>query len=216
MFILIRHGESVANVANDNSDGKTTDLTALGIEQAKAIKPILAKYFTIDVVFTSPAMRCVKTAALCCNKPAAVLDDIYELSNGLIDGVKMEDWGKIPRVGQKLAKIMEMDKDKTKLDKIFDKKTIANAKRFEQLCKAEGDYPARLARAVRLAKSYTDRGKNVLFVTHAGVASAIVCEMFHMHRWSNVAVPNCSLSVIDMKKHKLLLNRYDAIKAVKK
>ena len=216
MFILFRHGESVANVAVDNSDGKSTDLTALGIEQAKAIKPILAKYFTIDVVFTSPAMRCVKTAALCCNKPAAVLDDIYELSNGLIDGVKIEDIGKIPRVGQKLAKIMKMDKDKTKLDKIFDKQTIANAKRFEQLCKGESDYPARLARAVRLAKSYTDRGKNVLFVTHAGVVSAIVCEMFHMHRWSNVAVPNCSISVIDMKKHKLMLNRHALKPEVKK
>lgn len=79
MLILIRHGESVANVAGDGSDEKATDLTALGIEQAKAIKPILAKYFTIDVVFTSPAPRCVKTAALCCDKPATVLDDIKKI-----------------------------------------------------------------------------------------------------------------------------------------
>lgn len=216
MFILIRHGESVANVANDNSDGKATDLTPLGLEQALALKPILAKYFAIDFVFSSPALRCIKTAAACTDVPAAVLDDIYELSNGVIDGVKTEDIAKIPTVGKEIAAIMEMDKDITKLDMIFDKQTIANYKRVEQLCKAEGDYPARLARAVRLAKSYTDRGKNVLFVTHAGVLSAIVCHMFDMHRLANVSVPNCSISVIDMKKKQLLLNRYDAIKAAKK
>jgi broad specificity phosphatase PhoE len=216
MFILIRHGESVANVANDNSDGKDTDLTPLGLQQSAKLKSILAKYFAIDFVFSSPALRCIKTAAACTDVPAAVLDDIYELSNGVIDGVKTEDIAKIPTVGKKLAKIMEMDKDITKLDMIFNKRTIANLKRFEQLCKAEGEYPARLARAVRLAKSYTDRGKNVLFVTHAGVASAIVCHMFDMHRLANVSVPNCSISVIDMKKKQLLLNRYDAVKAAKK
>jgi broad specificity phosphatase PhoE len=216
MFILIRHGESVANVAKDNSDGKETDLTPLGLEQATKLKPILAKYFAIDFVFSSPALRCIKTAAACTDVPAAVLDDIYELSNGVLDGVKTEDIAKIPTVGKELAKIMEMDKDITKLDAIFDKQTIANHKRFEQLCKGEGDYPARLARAVRLAKSYTDRGKNVLFVTHAGVASGIVCHMFHMHRFANASVPNCSISVIDMKKKQLLLNRYDAVKAAKK
>jgi broad specificity phosphatase PhoE len=41
MFILIRHGESVSNVAADNSDGKATDLTALGLEQAAALKILL-------------------------------------------------------------------------------------------------------------------------------------------------------------------------------
>jgi hypothetical protein len=33
---------------------------------------------------------------------------------------------------------------------------------------------------------------------------------------ANVSVPNCSISVIDMKKKQLLLNRYDAVKAAKK
>ena len=216
MFILIRHGESVANVANDNSDGKETDLSPLGLEQALALKPILSKYFAIDFVFSSPALRCIKTAAACTDVPAAVLDDIYELSNGVLDGVKTEDWGKIPTVGKELAKIMEMNKSKTKLDMIFDKKTIANYKRFEQLCKGEGDYPARLARAVKLAKSYTDRGKTVLFVTHGGVIKGIISHMFNMHRMTSGDAPNCCISVIDMKKKQLLLNRYDAIKAAKK
>lgn len=216
MFILIRHGESVANVAKDNSDGKDTDLTPLGLEQATKLKPILAKYFAIDFVFSSPALRCLKTAAACTDMPAAVLEDIYELSNGVLDGVKTEDIAKIPTVGKKLAKIMEMDKDRTKLDMIFDKRTIANHKRFEQLCKGESDYPARLARAVRLAKSYTDRGKNLLFVTHGGVINGVISHMFDMHRFANNSAPNCSISVIDMKKKQLLLHRYDAVKAAKK
>ena len=216
MLILIRHGESVANVANDNSDSKDTDLTPLGLEQATKLKPILAKYFTIDFVFSSPALRCLKTAAACTDVPAAVLEDIYELSNGVLDGVKTEDIAEIPTVGKELAKIMEMNKDKTKLDILFDKKTSVNHKRFEQLCKGESDYPARLARAVRLAKSYTDRGKNVLFVTHGGVINGIIGHMFKIHSMANGSVPNCSISVIDMKKKQLLLNRYDAVKAAKK
>ena len=208
MLILVRHGESVANVAGDNSDEKTTDLTALGIEQARAIKPILAKYFTIDVVFTSPALRCVKTASLCCDKPAAVLDDIYELSNGLIDGVKNKDIGKIPTIGKELDKIFQSDKDKTMLDFIFDKQTIANGKRVLKLSKGESEYPKRLDRALSLAKSYTNRGKTVLFVTHGGVVSSYINKLLNMVRGANGKIPNCSISVIDMKKHKLMLNKY--------
>ena len=208
MFILVRHGESVANVAGDNSDEKATDLTALGIEQAKAIKPILAKYFTIDVVFTSPATRCVKTAALCCDKPAVVLDDIYELSNGLIDGVKNKDIGKIPTIGKELDNIFQADKGKPLLDFILDKKTIANGKRVLKLSKGESEYPKRLDRALSLAKSYTNRGKTVLFVTHGGIVGSYINKLFNMEKGANGKIPNCSISVIDMKKHKLMLNKY--------
>jgi broad specificity phosphatase PhoE len=208
MLILIRHGESAANVDADNSDGKYNKLTEKGTEQAKAIKPVLDKYFTIDHVFTSPATRCVKTAELCCSKPAAILDDIYELSSGLTDGVKISDWVNIPRVGKELNRLYQVYKDKPLLDTIFDKQTVAISKRLSQLAKSEGEYPKRLKRALLLAKSYTDRGKTVLFVTHGGVVNAYINVMFSMGRGASGKTPNCSISVIDMKKHKLLLNKY--------
>jgi broad specificity phosphatase PhoE len=208
MLILVRHGESVANVAADNSDDALTDLTALGLKQAKALKPVLAKYFKIDAAFSSRAVRCMKTAKACTDVPVVALDDIYELSNGAIEGVKHSDWGKIPVIGKELAKIVKANENKSRLDMIFDKKTIANHKRFEELCAGESDYPARLARAVRLAKTYTDRGKNVIFITHGGIVNAIISKLFNMNVAAFGKVPNCSISVIDLKNKKLLLSRY--------
>ena len=207
MLILVRHGESTANKANDNSDAIDTKLTDKGILQAKNIKQILKKYFNIKKVFSSHATRCISTAELCIDMPYEILPDIYEFSNGILDGVKINDIPKIPQIGKKIESDIKKINTAHKLDFIFDKKTIKLVDDFETMIKAERDNPPRLKRALKLAKKYTNKGMDVLFITHGGVIRDYISKLFNINKHT-FHIPNASITVIDLKAHRLLLQAY--------
>lgn len=67
-IIFVRHGESIANVANEkgtNYDATNIHLTNLGIKQAKITGEYIKKTFgKFDKIITSPMLRCAETTEL--------------------------------------------------------------------------------------------------------------------------------------------------------
>ncbi len=67
-IIFVRHGESVANVANEKGksyDADNIHLTQKGIEQAKKTGEYINKVFgKMDIVIMSPMLRCAETTEL--------------------------------------------------------------------------------------------------------------------------------------------------------
>ncbi|MEI8067620.1 MAG: histidine phosphatase family protein [Candidatus Shapirobacteria bacterium] len=60
-LIIVRHGQTEANV-DGVLQGKSADnLTKKGIEQAKSLGKYLKEKYEIDMVFCSPLKRCVET-----------------------------------------------------------------------------------------------------------------------------------------------------------
>ena len=62
-LFLVRHGESVANAEGWLAGHQDVDLTARGVEQAKALRPRLAE-LRPDRVVSSDLLRAVRTASL--------------------------------------------------------------------------------------------------------------------------------------------------------
>ena len=61
-LFVVRHGQSQANLGMRYTGQFDTPLTELGIEQAKAVQPILAPY-TFDKVYSSDLSRAADTCA---------------------------------------------------------------------------------------------------------------------------------------------------------
>jgi 2,3-bisphosphoglycerate-dependent phosphoglycerate mutase len=69
LLVLCRHGQSEWNLKNLFTGWKDPDLTALGVEEAKAAgKRLKAKGIGFDVAFTSDLSRAQKTCALILNE----------------------------------------------------------------------------------------------------------------------------------------------------
>lgn len=84
MLILIRHGQSTANLEGLLAGRLDTPLTDVGRDQARALEPSLRD---VDVVITSPLSRARDTAALALPHVAATVDDAFiELDHGTEEG----------------------------------------------------------------------------------------------------------------------------------
>jgi probable phosphoglycerate mutase len=85
-LILLRHGETEWSKAGRHTGLTDIPLTAHGEQCAKVLAPVLARR-NIVAVFTSPAQRAVRTAALAGLAPATPEPDLWEWDYGGYEGV---------------------------------------------------------------------------------------------------------------------------------
>ncbi len=198
--ILIRHGESEANVAADNSDVPTTKLTKRGHEQAKQAAEYLAdlKFLNIKYILASPYTRAMETAEHIAKKlrlKILLVDDLRERSSGIIDGVKFTNIKHMTRMISKKTrsgktiekiehigeKIQTMDNHITQL--AISKTSTADPRWKEAmdklitLCEAETDADVyhRVNKAIK--KNTAGKG-SVLIVSHGGAIGAYLGGRF--------------------------------------
>ena len=212
----MRHGESEANVAADNSDVPTTKLTKTGHLQAKKAAKYIAslKFLKIKHVLSSPFTRALDTA-----KPVAkalglkveTINELREASSGVIDGVKFNDIKDIPKIGPKLvaldaqlnkwanAGLLKADpKWKAAIDE-FEKITGSERSRqiYDRVHKVIVDY----------AKKY--KGESILIVSHGGTIAEYLAVRYNLNANTigknfgkspgGKNITNCHLSIINNK-----------------
>lgn len=154
-LILVRHGETEANVNHilqGRSDGK---LTAKGIEQAKVVGKELKEKYKVDMVFCSPLSRAVET-----------LENI--LSEYPIEGevfmckLLMErDFGEYSEMETQLIDWEEMDKD-NKINKEMGVESLADLRKRSELF---------------LEDLKLEDAKTVLVVSHSGPIRMMVNKL---------------------------------------
>ncbi len=87
-FILVRHGETVANIEKVYSGWSNYDLTEKGKLQIKILAEEL-KTYNVDVIYTSPLGRTMETAteiAKITEKEIVIDDNLREINFGVFDG----------------------------------------------------------------------------------------------------------------------------------
>jgi 2,3-bisphosphoglycerate-dependent phosphoglycerate mutase len=85
LLVLVRHGQSEWNLQNLFTGWKDPDLTALGVEEAKAGgRRLKAKGLSFDIAFTSDLSRAQKTCGL-------ILDEIGQPSLTTIRNVALNE-----------------------------------------------------------------------------------------------------------------------------
>jgi 2,3-bisphosphoglycerate-dependent phosphoglycerate mutase len=93
-LLVVRHGQSVADIENKHEGRADFELTPLGVEQATRSAQFINKYYKPHVIISSPLKRASKTAEIigsACEVEVFYEKSIMEWNNGLLAGLPREE-----------------------------------------------------------------------------------------------------------------------------
>ena len=93
-ILLIRHGESEADLLGVHEGRADFPLTKTGREQAKKMAEYVADYFPPELILTSPLKRAKETATILESQldcPLLEVDHLMEYNNGVLAGLDKEE-----------------------------------------------------------------------------------------------------------------------------
>ncbi|WP_346913964.1 histidine phosphatase family protein [Clostridium sp.] len=96
-IIVMRHGQSEADILNVHEGRADFSLTKLGRKQASAMAKFISSNYNIDKIYSSPLKRASETAKLLSglnNVPITYEDELMEFNNGLLAGLSREEANK--------------------------------------------------------------------------------------------------------------------------
>ncbi|MBE6759337.1 MAG: histidine phosphatase family protein [Ruminococcaceae bacterium] len=92
-LLVIRHGQSEADVLNVHEGRADFPLTSLGLRQAAAAAEYISRHYTLSRIYSSTLTRARQTAeqiSAACGVPVTAEDMLMEFNNGLIAGLDRE------------------------------------------------------------------------------------------------------------------------------
>lgn len=95
-LIVIRHGESEADIQRVCEGRADFPLTAKGLGQARLAAAWIARTYPVDAVYSSPLLRARQTAEAiseAAGRSVTELDDLMEFNNGQLAGVPITEVG---------------------------------------------------------------------------------------------------------------------------
>ena len=170
-LFVVRHGQTDKNILGCIQGQTESNLTIEGIEEAKKLYDVI-KEKNIDIVFSSPLSRAVKTAEFITNGTFDINIDsrLNERDYGIYEGKKRTDFDFISYWNYEKNLAIE---DGETLKEAFDR--ISNF--IEEI-----------------KEKYVD--KNVLIVTHNGVSRIIYYKINGIpedNNFDNLYIPNLSI-----------------------
>ncbi|MBR2719349.1 MAG: histidine phosphatase family protein [Clostridia bacterium] len=101
-LLIIRHGESEADILSVHEGRADFNLTDKGHSQAQAMADYVSKNYSIDKIYASPLKRALQTAthlSEATGTPIVTNENLMEFNNGLIAGLSWEEAdAKYPKV----------------------------------------------------------------------------------------------------------------------
>ncbi len=94
LILLIRHGESEADILNVHEGRADFELTERGHRQAEAMAAYVTEHYSITRLYASPLKRAAQTAEHLAKKtklPIIFEQDLMEFNNGLLAGLSREE-----------------------------------------------------------------------------------------------------------------------------
>jgi 2,3-bisphosphoglycerate-dependent phosphoglycerate mutase len=93
-LLVIRHGQSEADVLKRMEGRADFPLTELGLAQAERLADWIARNYPPDDILSSPLKRAAKTAEIIgrrCGVPVMLDEDLMEYNNGMLAGMPVEE-----------------------------------------------------------------------------------------------------------------------------
>lgn len=101
-LLIIRHGESQADLLGVHEGRADFELTQRGLDQAKALACYVSKHYSLSAIYCSPLKRAWQTGLLLSQMtkvPLFSCNELMEFDNGLIAGMdKRNAREKYPRI----------------------------------------------------------------------------------------------------------------------
>lgn len=89
-ILVVRHGQSVADLEDRHEGRADFELTELGCRQAKCAGKWIKDHYEIDIILSSPLKRAAKTAEFISEETGIDIifdDELMEWNNGLLAGL---------------------------------------------------------------------------------------------------------------------------------
>ncbi|MBQ6878177.1 MAG: histidine phosphatase family protein [Oscillospiraceae bacterium] len=152
-LLIIRHGESEADLMDIYEGRADFELTGRGHKQAELMSNYIKEKYHVSKIYCSPLKRAYQTAAYLSKKTGVMLitdDNLLEFNNGLIAGMKKE-----------IA------------DKIYPK--VLNLSVYESVYEQESLMEFRLRADCFLSKilGETNENETVVIITHGGMINQL-------------------------------------------
>ncbi|MEI6046272.1 MAG: alpha-ribazole phosphatase [Chloroflexota bacterium] len=198
-LILVRHGQTDYNAQQRYQGQMDTPLNAVGVAQAKALRPRLAD-FKLDATYVSDLIRARQTAEIALqNHPSQItlklLSTLREASGGKFEGLTWEE------MCQQYPKEVELwQKDKV----LYGPPEGENVAQVME----------RVAQAFnQILKEQPDEGRTVLVVAHGGVLAVLLCHLMGMdpNRLWQWRIDTCSVTIVDMYKEGAILSLFNDV-----
>lgn len=93
-LLIIRHGESEADILNVHEGRADFELTEVGQQQVILLSEWVNNHYKLDKIYSSTLKRATQTALLLGNKQQIEIEfdeDLMEWNNGLIAGLSREE-----------------------------------------------------------------------------------------------------------------------------
>lgn len=191
-LLIIRHGESEADLLNVYEGRADFELTKWGHEQAEIMSNYLNDNYNISKIYCSPLKRACQTAVHLSEKTGAklVIDDkLMEFNNGLIAGLKKE---------------------------IADKKypAVLNLSIYESVYEQESLMEFRLRADCFLSKIIRETGGNetVAIITHGGMINQLYHSFLRLPIDSDISFKTGDTGIhcwyMDEKDRKIIMANF--------
>lgn len=112
-LVIVRHGQSVADIEDRHEGRADFPLTDLGREQAEKLSEWLKERYNFDMIIASPLKRAKETAEIISSKMNRTIilnDDLMEWNNGVLAGLLREEAKRkypVPEGGRKYFQSVE-------------------------------------------------------------------------------------------------------------
>lgn len=181
-LILIRHGETDDNVARRIAGWRESELTELGLVQARRAAEFVAATYHPEAILTSPAKRARLTAeplARSLGLRPVVLEGLRELHFGEVEGWTLDE------MKERLPEVLRRTLDDTDLDFGWPGGETRRAF-YERIRRTFDEIVAAQA------------GHTVAVVTHGGFVSSLLADLAEGKpaAWRRYDSANCSVAEI--------------------
>jgi len=174
-LILVRHGESTANLLNQMQGHGDAALTKRGEQQARLVTQRLKRAAQpIAAIYASPLKRALSTAQTLHNElqiPLYLHEDLQEVDMGELEG--------LPAATMMARAPKELDE------------RYPGGETLRQ-------FGERVMRTFKLI-AHTHPGEIVVVVSHGGVISTALsyCKYGHIMSWRDYIPSNCAISIVE-------------------
>ena len=156
-LLLIRHGESEADILKVHEGRADFPLTEAGHKQAAAMGKWVAEQFKVDLIFASTLRRAAQTAGYlseAAGVPIIFDEDLMEFNNGLLAGLPFEEAAKrYPRV-----------------DNLPPDKCVYGQE-------SQYEFRARADRALQRCMEQIPEGKTAAIISHGGMINQLFASL---------------------------------------
>lgn len=156
-LLLIRHGESEADILNVHEGRADFSLTEKGQRQAAAMGKWVSENYQVDLIFSSTLRRAAQTAQFLSNSvgiPIQFNEDLMEFNNGLLAGLPFEE------AAVRYPKIDNLPPDKS----FYGQET-------------QYEFRARADRALQFCLKSIPDGATAAIVSHGGMINQIYASL---------------------------------------